>query len=968
MLVDARTALAGYHVPGGRDLDEADRIAALRRHNILDTVPEPAFDRVVAHVRALCRVPIALVSLVDRDRQWFKAREGVAIDQTPIDTSVCALAIRQSDVFEIDNLAADPRTARMSLVAGEPFLRFYAGAPIVTSDGAALGSLCAIDVAARPGGLNEDQRIGLAALADQVAAMIELRSAVLTREHALANDEELLRRERATQAALAASQEKLELATRSAQLGHFDYFPQTGALDWDDRCRQLFGLSPGVTVSYEGSYLAGLHPDDRERGAERVLAALDPAGSRTFDVEYRTIGIEDGVERHIHAQGTALFDGDTPLRLVGTVRDVTANRLAAATLRQTEERLRLAGRATNDAVWDWDLLLDHVTWNEAMARSYGHALIDVEPTGAWWLEHIHPDDRARIDHSIHAVIDSDDIDWTDEYRFRRKDGSYADILDRGYVIRDEDRRAVRMIGAMLDQSERKGVERGLERMASGLAEQVEQGKAEIERLWSASPDLLVVMDRDGRYLRTNPVWKTILGYEANDIDGLIATDLALEDDGRTLAALKVAQQGQLDPFENRFRRKDGGYRWISWVAAPSGDEIFAIGRDISAEVEARELLRQTEDALRQSQKVEAIGQLTGGVAHDFNNLLTVIRGSADLLRRPGLTEEKRRRYVDAIADTADRATRLTSQLLAFARRSPLEPKAFDAREQLTALMPIIQTLAGSRVELVGALGEEPRWVSTDPSLFDTAIINMAVNARDAMAGQGIFTIRLEAIEQRPAIRHHAPVDGPQVAVSVVDTGTGIARDKIEHIFEPFFTTKEAGHGTGLGLSQVFGFAKQSRGEIGVSSEIGQGTTFTLYLPEVDAIETPAAPPVNPSRLRENSCILVVEDNREVGEFATAALAELGHRSLWRTNADEALAELAKGHDQFDIVFTDVVMPGRSGIELAEELRRLYPTLPVVLASGYSDVLAEHGSSGLALLHKPYSIEELSRALESASSR
>lgn len=292
------------------------------------------------------------------------------------------------------------------------------------------------------------------------------------------------------------------------------------------------------------------------------------------------------------------------------------------------------------------------------------------------------------------------------------------------------------------------------------------------------------------------------------------------------------------------------------------------------------MLRDTEDALRQSQKVEAVGQLTGGVAHDFNNLLTVIRGSVDLLRRPNLTQEKRDRYIDAIADTAERATRLTSQLLAFARRQALQPQVFDAAANVASLQDMLRTLVGSRIEAQYMLSEAAP-IMADPSQFDTAIVNMAVNARDAMDGEGKLTIGVSVVDTLPAIRNHPAVKGDYVAISIADTGTGIAPEQIERIFEPFFTTKGVGHGTGLGLSQVFGFAKQSAGDVAVDSTLGQGTTFMLYLPlaRVEEDTGDAAPP-ELQTLAEGSCVLVVEDNPDVGEFATQALAELGYGSYW----------------------------------------------------------------------------------------
>ncbi|MCJ2019485.1 ATP-binding protein, partial [Methylobacterium sp. E-065] len=314
-------------------------------------------------------------------------------------------------------------------------------------------------------------------------------------------------------------------------------------------------------------------------------------------------------------------------------------------------------------------------------------------------------------------------------------------------------------------------------------------------------------------------------------------------------------------------------------------------------------------------------------------------------------------------DTVDRAAKLTGQLLAFARRQALKPEVFAACDGVRALSEMMATLTGSRIRIETELPEHPCFVDVDPSQFDTALVNMAVNARDAMDGDGRLTIRVRPVERMPAVRLHPAVEGDFVAIDVSDTGSGISADRLERIFEPFFTTKAVGQGTGLGLSQVFGFAKQSGGEIIVESGVGQGTTFTLYLPRVDAPLTTATS-AEPAPLMDGhgTCVLVVEDNAAVGTFAVQTLSDLGYVPVLANNAEEALAELELDAERFDVVFSDVVMPGMSGIELGQEIRRRYHDLPVLLASGYSHVLAQNGTYGFELLHKPYSVEQLSRLL------
>jgi two-component system, NtrC family, sensor kinase len=376
---------------------------------------------------------------------------------------------------------------------------------------------------------------------------------------------------------------------------------------------------------------------------------------------------------------------------------------------------------------------------------------------------------------------------------------------------------------------------------------------------------------------------------------------------------------------------------------------------------------EAEEALKHGQRLEALGQLTGGVAHDFNNLLTVIRASADLLRRPHLPEERRQRYIDAISDTVSRAAKLTAQLLAFARRQTLKPEVFDVGTCVQTLSEMIGTLTGSPIEIVTRVPDQPCFINADAGQFETALINMAVNARDAMGGEGRLTIAVRAVADLPGPAPHPESPHGYVAVSVDDTGIGIPQERFGRIFEPFFTTKEVGQGTGLGLSQVFGFAKQSGGEVMVASEVGKGSSFTLYLPRVLSGELPQkmaaddAPPVD----GHGMSVLVVEDNIEVGAFATDALTELGYVPTLVGSAMDALAELNRNPGRYDVVFSDVVMPGMTGIDLAKEIHRRHVDLPVVLTSGYSQMLSQNGSYGFELLQKPYSIEQLARALHKA---
>ena len=377
------------------------------------------------------------------------------------------------------------------------------------------------------------------------------------------------------------------------------------------------------------------------------------------------------------------------------------------------------------------------------------------------------------------------------------------------------------------------------------------------------------------------------------------------------------------------------------------------------------LLAQAEAALRQSQKLEAIGQLTGGVAHDFNNLLTIIRSSIDFLQQPDLPNERKARYIKAISDTVERASKLTGQLLAFARQQPLKPRVFDACERAKDMGEMLGTVTGALIKIEVVLHDEDCFVLADVSQFETAIVNMALNARDAMGGEGTLLLSVRRCETLPNIRGHSGVDHEFVAISLGDTGGGISNSVLERIFEPFFTTKDVGKGTGLGLSQVFGFAKQSGGDIEVQSVLGQGSVFTLYLPKAEKPfirESDQAVAAQDVVLTPSRRVLVVEDNADIGRIVVQIIESLGYLVGRAHDAKEALKMMGDDANQFDAVFSDVVMPGESGISLAQELRRRRSDLPILLTSGYSHELAEMDGIEFEFVAKPYSAEQIRSAL------
>ncbi|VWX48024.1 PAS domain-containing sensor histidine kinase [Novosphingobium sp. 9U] len=527
---------------------------------------------------------------------------------------------------------------------------------------------------------------------------------------------------------------------------------------------------------------------------------------------------------------------------------------------------------------------------------------------------------------------------------------------------------------------------------------------------AALPGFVFVTDADGSNVETNEQYQVYTGRSAAELTG-DGWYLSLHPDDRERATdnwSRAVQTGKIYEASYRFRRHDHVYRSFACRAVPERDSEGRILRwlgtclDVENEARARAALedlnrtlehratqsdadlataietlrievaerQRTEDALRQAQKMEAVGQLTGGVAHDFNNLLTVIRSSIDLLRRADLSDERRARYMDAISETVDRAAGVTRQLLAFARRQPLQPEKFDPAARLKEMASMLTSTLGARVALTVETDGNACLIQADPNQFDTAVLNLVINARDAMNGEGALTLRVEQVESLPARRGHLANSGRYTAISVTDSGTGIPADQRDRIFEPFFTTKDVGKGTGLGLSQVIGFAKQSGGDVTLASVLGEGTTFTFYLPRVTGVQRHHPEPVGLIEQRQGGrgSILLVEDNETVGQFAEQLLEDLGYETCWAPNAHAALDLICEAPGRFDLVFSDVVMPGMSGIDLARRLREGHPNIPVVLASGYSDILAAEGTHGFPLLHKPYSVDTLSSAISKALGR
>jgi PAS domain S-box-containing protein len=473
---------------------------------------------------------------------------------------------------------------------------------------------------------------------------------------------------------------------------------------------------------------------------------------------------------------------------------------------------------------------------------------------------------------------------------------------------------------------------------------------------------LFLLDPNGVVTSWNTGAQRIKGYTSEEIIGQHFSRFYTETDranGKPKRALQIArEQGRFEDDAWRVR-KDGSFFWASVVIDPIYEDGKLVGfakitRDATERREARLKLEQMQKQLAESQKLDALGQLTGGVAHDFNNLLMIISGSLHTLKKSAGNDARTRRALASIETATRRGTALTSQLLTFARRQSVNPQTIDLAERINAVREVLYTGVGSAVNLEFDIAGKALPVTIDIAEFETALVNLVINARDATPDGGTITVAADDYvdEARTGGRDH-------VAVIVRDTGVGIAPDMLDRIFDPFFTTKPVGKGTGLGLSQVHGFAHQAGGTVKVTSKLGKGTEVTILLPRA-ANGAQQSAGTDAGAEAGNGTVLLVEDNPEVASVSVGLLEQLGYTVQCVADAEAALH--AVECDGIDMVFSDIVMPGKmDGLALAHRLRQIRPDLPILLATGYSEA-ALNARGEFPILRKPYEIHQLSQAI------
>lgn len=563
------------------------------------------------------------------------------------------------------------------------------------------------------------------------------------------------------------------------------------------------------------------------------------------------------------------------------------------------------------------------------------------------------------------------------------DGTRMPILMNSVLKRDEAGEPMVIRTTLLDARSRRAYEEELRRakqkaekaetavrqLADELEQRVEQRTEERDRVWKMSRDILAIATLDGRFLNCNPAFTTILGWTEDETASLSAADLVHPDHREPLAnMLAILGRGNpVDRFDVPMRHKDTSYRWLSMAVMPHDDAIYIVGRDTTGERQQAETLRKTEDALLQAQKMEAIGKLTGGVAHDFNNILQVIAGNLELLKLEFAGNAQAGNRLQQARFAVERGAKLASQLLSFASRQPLQPIPTHLGRILREIDDLLRRALGESVEIETIVSGGLWTASVDRNQLENVILNLAINARDAMRGAGRLTIEIgnASLDEHYARTHAGVTPGQYVVLSMSDTGSGISPELMEHIFEPFFTTKPEGEGTGLGLSMVYGFVKQSGGHIRVDSAPGCGATFRLYLPRVHQMEAGIADVRNEPVTGGRETILVVEDDPAVQATTVDMLAGLGYKVLRAMDAQSALSILQSGVS-VDLLFTDVVMPGplRSP-ELARQAGLIMPGIAVLFTSGYTRNIIVHDGRldpGVELISKPYQRDDLARKI------
>jgi PAS domain S-box-containing protein len=754
-------------------------------------------------------------------------------------------------------------------------------------------------------------------------------------------------------------------------------------IGWNHGAERLLGYTEAEILGRSADVI--FTPEDRAAGAaeaERCTALRD--------------GAAEDERWHLRSDGSRFWGGGTLMSLKdgsGTVtdfvkcmRDRTAQRQTEAALVAANQRLRLAIEASRLAVWDLDVVTNTLAASPELNLIMGFAP-EVRPTADDTRRNYAPSELERLEGLFAEAFARGETLFEFEFRYiRPDDGVERWLLLRAELLLDEAGQPVRLVGVLMDIDEGK---------RSQLA--LQETEERFRLIADSAPVMLWMGTPEGRCLYLNAAQRAFWGVAEEDVVGFDWTPTIHPEDLAMLAGPWAEGMRSRTSFtvEARYRRADGAWRLLQTTTRPRFDaageflgmtgvniditdqrqaeaELQGLNATLEARVaEALAERAQTEEQLRQAQKMEAVGQLTGGIAHDFNNLLAGIVGSLDLLQTrlaQGRTTDLAR-YVGAAMTSAQRAAALTHRLLAFARRQPLDPKPVEANRLVADMEDLLRRTLGPAISLEMVTGGGLWRTLCDPVQLESALLNLCINARDAMPDGGRLTIETANahLDDAYAASQREVTPGQYVAISVTDTGTGMSPELMAHVFEPFFTTKPTGQGTGLGLSMVYGFAKQSDGHVRIYSEEGQGTTVKLDLPRHRGMEghDEADPEFGQvPRAESGETVLVVEDEPVVRGLVVEVLEELGYRALEAPDGPSGL-RLLLSKRRIDLLITDVGLPGLNGRQLADQARERRPDLKVLFITGYAEnATLANGilEPGMAMLTKPFAVDALTRKI------
>ena len=775
---------------------------------------------------------------------------------------------------------------------------------------------------------------GVATLVIGLVALVVVL--VVARE---AENTKLIRALEGAEGARAADKRMLAAASEITAIGTWSIDLDDDRMTMSDAAAEMHGVASG-TRPLRREVLSQMDP----AGAKNLREGVEAAWERGIPFREEAVITPPGGERRwIVAMGEKVRLGeDSVARVHGTVQDITTWKEAELSASSQHHRFAQLTSTLPVIVWTAtpDGLLDF--FNEAMERFTG--LEATELLADRWASIVDPEDLDIVrKHWSDAIATGDRYDV--EFRIRRADGAYLWHHVSAQPEHDQEGRVVGWWGSAIDID----ASRSLKTRADELA-------AEREIILESMNDGVYALDKDFRIVYVNAGTERILERPREEMEDRIVWDV-FPGSENTPAADVIIRTMERGVSERLTYKSEILGKWLDLSVTQCAVGVTVFLRDITD-------VKSLSDQLSQSQRLEAVGQLTGGIAHDFNNLLTVVLGGADALAEDDSVSGEAREMAEMIAAAAERGSELTHRLLAFARKQPLEPQSVDLAERLRGLEPLLRRTIGEHITMVVAPSNGDAFAQVDPGQFDNAVLNLAINSRDAMPEGGSLSIEVEtvALDEGYTTAHAQVEPGTYVVTTVSDSGHGIPPEDRSRLFDPFYTTKETGKGSGLGLPMVWGFVKQSGGHVTVYSEPEMGTSFKLYLPTAKAAPEPETPPSDQIHTQPaTGTILIAEDDDLVRRFATDRLRSRGYDVVEAGSGPEALEALGS-MDRLDLLFTDVIMPGgMTGRELADAVLELRPGTPVLYASGYTEnVIIHHGrlDRGVQLLAKPYSVRQL----------